>query len=193
MLLGNVLFLTGLWHDSVLTAGLSLSPGPLMAAALSVPAGRLAAGVGRHRLAAAGGLLFALSGVWWIWRMGTTPDYAGALLPSMVLGGAGVGLTIPSLSSAAVSELPPARFATGSAVFAMARQVGSVLGVAILIAILGHPGPADALAAFRDGWIFISVATLAASAVAYAARAPGASSESRRDEAPLLADLESAA
>ena len=44
LLLGTVLFLTGVWHYSVLEAGLAFAPGPLMVALLSWPAGRLRAG-----------------------------------------------------------------------------------------------------------------------------------------------------
>lgn len=45
--------------------------------------------------------------------------------------GTGVGLTLPTLVSAAVSAVPPHRFATGSGVVTMARQVGIVVGVAL--------------------------------------------------------------
>ena len=38
-LLANVLFLTAVWHDSVLRAGLSLAPGPVMAATVASPPG----------------------------------------------------------------------------------------------------------------------------------------------------------
>ena len=40
MLLAGVLFLTGVWHYSVLRAGLSLAPGPLMAALFGAARGR---------------------------------------------------------------------------------------------------------------------------------------------------------
>src|ERR687886_579677 len=39
-LLGNVLFLTGPWHYSILTAGFAMTPGPLMAAVGAVAGGR---------------------------------------------------------------------------------------------------------------------------------------------------------
>ena len=49
MLLAGVLFLTGVWHESVLTAGLMLFPGPAMATAFSIPSARLGARFGyRH-------------------------------------------------------------------------------------------------------------------------------------------------
>lgn len=88
------------------------------------------------------------------------PDYAGEMLPGLLITGVGVGLVLPSLASAASSSLPPARFATGSAVFTMTCQVGFVLGVSILVALLGTPKPADVLAAFDRGWTFMIVASL---------------------------------
>ena len=42
MLLSGVLWLTGVWHYSVLTAGLALAPGPFTAGLFAVPSGRLA-------------------------------------------------------------------------------------------------------------------------------------------------------
>ena len=85
------------------------------------------------------------------------PDYAGEMLPGLLITGVGVGLVLPSLASAASSSLPPARFATGSAVFTMTRQVGFVLGVSILVAVLGTPSPTDALSAFKHGWVFMLI------------------------------------
>jgi MFS family permease len=165
MLLAGVLFLTGVWEYSVLRAGLALTPGPLMAAASAVPAGRLAPRLGEQRLAAIGCLLFAAGTGWWALRIGSPRAYVSELLPGMVLTGIGVGLTLASVSNAAVSALPPERFATGAAVLSMGRQLGIVLGVAILIAIYGKPAAADAVAHFHHGWWFMT-ATAAAGALA---------------------------
>ena len=66
-----------------------------------------------------------------------TPDWAGAYLPGSLLSGIGVGLMLPSLGGAATAPLPPERFATGSALYVMSRQIGIALGVAGLVAILG--------------------------------------------------------
>lgn len=158
MLLGNVLFLTTVWRYPVLTAGLSLTPGPLMAATFAPLAGRLAGRVGQRTLAVVGIGIFALAGAWWRWRLGPTPDYVAALLPGQLVGGIGVGLTLPSLTSAGAASLPAPRFATGSAVLNMARQIGFVLGVAILVAVLGTLKAADPIGAFDGGWLFMVIA-----------------------------------
>src|SRR3954454_7447320 len=162
MLLASVLFLTQVWHESVIRAGLQIAPGPAMAAIFAVPGALLAERVGERVTGALGALLFAAGGAWWVSHLGATPDYAGTFLPGMVVGGAGVGLVIPSLTSAATSSLPPNRFATGSAVLAMSRQIGVALGVAVLVALVGTPSGPDALAGFQDGYTFLTAAALAA-------------------------------
>ena len=62
-------------------------------------------------------------------------------LPATLLTGTGVGLSFAAWGSAAVAELPPSRFATGSAISATSRQIGAVLGIAILVAVVGTPSP----------------------------------------------------
>jgi EmrB/QacA subfamily drug resistance transporter len=160
MLLSGVLFMTGVWHDSILTAGLSLSPGPLMAATLSVISGRLAGGIGQRYLSAAGCLLFAAGSAWWLWQLGPEPDYVGEMLPGLIVTGIGVGLVLPSVSSAAAASLPPARFATGSAVLTMSRQLGFVLGVSVLVAILDAAAPDNPMAGFDGVYRMMIVASL---------------------------------
>ncbi|HEY4028106.1 MAG TPA: MFS transporter [Candidatus Dormibacteraeota bacterium] len=190
MLLGNVLFLTGVWKYSALTAGLSLWPGPLMAATFAPIAGRLAGRVGQRTLAVVGIGIFGLAGVWWWWRLGPTPDYLAAFLPGQLVGGMGVGLTLPSLMSAAAASLPAPRFGTGSAVLNMSRQIGFVLGVAILVAVLGTLRAADPIRAFDGGWLFMVVAAglgvLAAFAIGEVRR-PAAAEPASAEAAPAEA------
>ena len=49
-----------------------------------------------------------------------------------------MGLVLPSLSGAAVSQLPAQHYAVGSAVNQATRQIGAVIGVAITVLLLGH-------------------------------------------------------
>ena len=175
MLLSNVLFLTRVWHEDILTAGLQISPGPIMAAAFAVPGSILAGRYGQRAVAATGALLFASGGVWWLTHVGLEPHYATELLPGMLLGGAGVGFVIPTLASAVAAALPPARFATGSAIYGMTRQFGIALGVAILIAVLGTP-QRQILDSFRSGWEVMAgiafASAIAAAAIGHLHAAP---------------------
>ena len=161
MLLGSVLFLTSVWGESTLSAGLMIAPGPAMAALFSVPAGLLGERYGARLVGATGAVVFALSAIWWVSVMGAEPDYAATFLPAMMIGGAGVGLSIPSITATATAALPPTRFATGTALVGMSRQVGAALGVAVLVAIVGTPAPGDAVAALGHGWLFVAGAMFA--------------------------------
>ena len=67
----------------------------------------------------------------------TTPNYLPAVLPGWLVLGVGVGLTLPTLVGAATAGLPPHQTSTGSAVVQMGRQIGSVLGVALLVVVIG--------------------------------------------------------
>ena len=140
MLLGNVLFLTGVWHYSIMKAGLAITPGPLVVAAVSGPAGRLAARVGFRAVLVTGSALLASGLLWYAARVGVQPAYLTEWLPATLVTGLGIGLTFPVMSAAAVSSLPGHRFAVGSAVNQTARQVGGSLGIAVLVVVLGAPG-----------------------------------------------------
>jgi EmrB/QacA subfamily drug resistance transporter len=164
LVLGGVLFLTGVWHESVLRAGFMIAPGPLMAGLTAFPGGVLGARFGHRVVGTVGSLLFAAGGVFWVTHLGTSPDWVGAYLPGSVLTGVGVGLMLPSLGGAATAPLPPERFATGTALYAMTRQIGVALGVAGLVAILGTTsGPG--LTAFHHAWLFMIACSLAAGLV----------------------------
>ena len=160
MVLGSVLFLTGVWHESVLRAGFMIAPGPLLAGLWAFPGGLLGARYSHRAVGIVGSLLFAASAAWWVARIGTTPDYLGAYLPGSLLGGTGVGLMLPSLGGAATAPLPPERFATGTALYAMCRQIGLALGVAGLVAILGSATGSSALTAFHHAWVFMGSCAL---------------------------------
>ena len=95
------------------------------------------------------------------------PDYLGRWLPASLLTGLGVALTFPVLSAAAVAGLPPERFGVGGAVNQTARQMGAVLGVALLVSILGTPTSSEAaLDAFRQAWVLCAAAAITSALIA---------------------------
>lgn len=165
-LLNTVEFLTGVWHYSPIRAGLAIAPGPLTVLPFArMVAPRLAARLGGPgRVAVIGCAVNAAAQAVWLAGIQVHPAYAGHLLPAQLIGGMGVGLTIPSLLGAGSASLPPARFGAGSGVLNMGRQVGSVLGVAGLVAILARLAPGDPLATFRTAIVMI-IGFFAAAAV----------------------------
>ncbi len=159
-ILGNILFLTGVWEYSVLDAGLATIPGPMLSAVVSGPAGRLADRFGHRVVIVPGAVIYAL-GLLVLRSAGAEPDYVGTWLPGMALAGIGIGLAFPTLGSAAVADIEANRFAAASAVSGAFRQFGAVLGTALLIAIVGEPQTlAAALAGADDAYMLGIVAAL---------------------------------
>lgn len=166
MLIGNVLFLTGVWHYSVLRAGLALTPGPIAAAVIAPFAGRMAARMGPGVVGALGGLLFAGASLIFIEFIGVGRAYDTIFLPSMIVGGIGVGLALPSFTIAATRTLAPQLFATGIGAQSMFRQIGGALGVAAFVAILGTPSAHSILGRFDDTrWFMVAAAVMASAAL----------------------------
>ena len=134
----DVFFLTQVWNYSLPRAGTAISPGPLLVIPVAVIAGRIASRVGHRPLLVAGSLLYAAGGLWMYLRVSVIPDYVGVWLPGLLMTGTAVGMVLPSLSGAAVAGLVSARFGIGSAVNQAIRQMGSVLGVALTVALVGQ-------------------------------------------------------
>src|SRR4051812_21923837 len=184
----NVLFLTSVWGYSILHAGLALTPGPFVAAAVAGPASRVAERFGARPVLVVGGAVWGGAVLWLVTQVGPTPAFTSEWLPGMVLLGIGAGTLFPNLSATAIGAAPGERFATATGVNSVARQVGAALGVATVVAIIGTPAPAEAAAAFDDAWTFCAVCLLAAGAGCLAVGRVGAGAES-----PGLPSLGSAA
>ncbi len=80
---------------------------------------------------------------------------------------------MPTLFGTAASSLPPQRFATGSGVVNMVRQIGLAVGVAALVAVLGTSNTrAGELAAFRHGWLVVGATSLSCALLSVLLRRP---------------------
>ena len=168
-LLTMALFLQGQWHYSAVRAGLAIMPGPATAAVFAVSAGRISRRFGPVWPAVTGTSLMAVSAACWIISTSGHPFYATAILPGMLVAGASAGLTQAPLFAAA-GTLPPERATTGSAVLNMARQVGSAVGVAVVVVILG-PAARHTVTDFHRAWgAEVAAGVLAALAAAAAGR-----------------------
>ncbi len=138
MFLTFFFYMMNIWHYSLPQAGLAVTPGPLLVMPTAIVTGRFASRLGHRRFLVGGSLLYAFSSLWFLLVPGNEPHYVLHWLPGLMMSGIAVGLVLPSLSAAAVSRLPVAHYAVGSAVNQATRQIGSVLGVALTVALLGH-------------------------------------------------------
>jgi EmrB/QacA subfamily drug resistance transporter len=166
MLLSNVLWCQDVWHWSALRTGLAMVPGPALVPPVTIASARAMRRFGPAPLIVAGGLFFAAGMLWRVGTVSVTPDYLRDLLPSMVLGGTGVGLAMGTLIAAGVTALPPHRSATGSALLNSGRQIASALGVAVLVTLLGQRIGAAATGTFRLGWLIAAALSAATSVLA---------------------------
>jgi EmrB/QacA subfamily drug resistance transporter len=164
-LLTNILWLQYVWDYSVLEAGLALVPGALVAAVVAARLGPLADRHGYRPFVVPGAIVWAGAYLWYHQQVGVVPAFWSEWLPGQVISGIGVGATLPLLGSAALAAVPGGRYATASAVMSSARQLGGVLGIAILVVVLDDPTPATAVAAFRDGWLLSICAFLVVAVV----------------------------
>ena len=140
MFFGFFFYMTEIWHYSLSRAGLAITPGPLLVVPTAIVTGRLAARFGHRPFLVGGALVYAASGLWLLLVPGTQAEYLSQWLPGLVLSGIAVGMVLPSLSAAAVNRLPAHHYAVGSAVNQATRQIGSVMGVAVTVLLLGHAG-----------------------------------------------------
>jgi MFS transporter, DHA2 family, methylenomycin A resistance protein len=136
--LGALFLLTQVFQDahrlSPLAAGLLLLPAMLPLPLLGTTAGRLTSRIGPWR-ASALGLAVAAAGLAGVAASIGGPVYP-ALLPSLALWGAGLGVLGPAVVTAALQATPGAP-GTASGASNTARQAGGALGVAAFAALAG--------------------------------------------------------
>lgn len=156
MLLGGSLFLTSVWGWSPLVAGLGFAVGPGTAVAAALLAGRTR--LSPRWLAGLGSALFVLGGALWALLLGAGAESVPVMFAGLAVTGAGAGVAQTGFLAGGVSPLPPESYATGTGVLNTARQIGSALGVAALIAIVGAGTNASS---YQLAWIVLSCSGLA--------------------------------
>ena len=84
-------------------------------------------------------------------------------LPANVVLGIGVGLSIATFVSAAMSDIPLSRFAIANATTRTVQQVCFALGIAVIVALFSSAPSGDPLRGFQRAWIWV-IARFGASA-----------------------------
>jgi EmrB/QacA subfamily drug resistance transporter len=73
------------------------------------------------------------------------------MVPAMVFIGSGIGLTLPNIAALAMGSVPAADIGKASGTLSTARQVGSVVGVAVAVAVFQAAGPATSHVDIANG------------------------------------------
>lgn len=128
------LYLQQVRGDSPLRAGLELLPATAVMAMAAPVAGQIAGHRGPRIPLVASGLLIAAGAAVLLVMSPSTPYWVLAV--AFALTGAGQGLVNPPVTNAGVSGMPPAQAGVAGAVISSTRQLGSVLGVAVMGAML---------------------------------------------------------
>jgi MFS transporter, DHA2 family, methylenomycin A resistance protein len=153
-----------------LQTGLAFVPQPLAFIAVAPIAGRMIARGPRLPLAI--GAAVAVVGSLSLLAVDASSSYP-VLLVGLVLNGIGGGLAIPAVTSAVMGSAPAALAGVASATLNAGRQVGGVLGVAVLGGLAAGGGRVEA-GAMHEAVVIAALGLAVASALAYALGPPRA-------------------
>lgn len=157
MIFVNTQWLQIVWGYSPSLSGIAGSPGPLAAAFVAAPAGKLANRIGHGKVVAAGALIMSLGIGWMNFFISPEIHYWDFYFPTMVVTGIGVGLCISTISSSATAFLPQPRFAMGSALNNTSRQIGAALGIALVSSLLVAASKTDdPTSGFHTAWTLMT-------------------------------------
>lgn len=126
---------------SPLMAGASMLPVTLLMLALSSKAGALAQRTG-PRLPLTVGPLVAAVGMWLISAISPGDTYVSAVLPAVIVFGAGLVLSVAPVTSTALGSVPVERAGAASGVNNAVARTGQFLTVAIVPPLVGLTGSA---------------------------------------------------
>lgn len=121
-------------HLSPLHAGLAFLPLTASVMVTNVISGRWAARAG-SRAPMATGLLVATAGLFGLAAAGGSAPY-GTLAAILLVVGFGMGLTVPAMTALALTAVPRADAGVAAGILNASRQIGGVMGVAILGALV---------------------------------------------------------
>ena len=131
------LFTQGVLGQTATNSGASLAPLFLPVAVSAVIGGQVIAKVGRYHFLAVIGALILLVGLFLLVRMNTTTVLLTVTL-NMIVVGLGIGVLQPIYTVAGQNAIPQERLGTGTGAMNYLRAMGSLLGTAVLGAIVTH-------------------------------------------------------
>jgi len=129
-----VLFLQIVLGFNALKAGLTLLPLPLAIIIVAPFAGRFTDKIGGRWILFAGTLITAL-GIYLMSDLTGVTDWTSLVLP-LALSGIGMGLVMAPTTTVVMASTPVQQSGMGAGILSTTRQIGSVLGLSVLGAVL---------------------------------------------------------
>ena len=166
------LYMQNVLHYSPVQAGASFLPMTCLIILIAPRAGKLSDHYGSRWLVGGGMSLLAIMLLYYS-MLGLHESF-WVLLPGLLIGGLGMGLTMTPTTAAAMSAVAVDKAGVGSAVLNSARQVGGSLGIAVMGAIVasaagGLHTPEAFLTGFHDALRVAAGLAIAGAVVATAA------------------------
>jgi MFS family permease len=177
-LFGSLFLMTQLLQfalgHSPLMAGVMLLPWTAAAGIVSPIAGALADRYGNRPFMTAGLAMQAI-GLGWIAAVATTGMSYTQLGLALGIAGVGIGMVFPTVANAVLGSVPLAEAGVASGTNSTMRELGGVLGVAVLAAVFARRGIYSSPRLFIDGfsaalWVAVGLSALG---VVAAALSPG--------------------
>jgi len=152
----GVLFLLPQFLQTVLgfgplDAGLRLLPWTATLFVTAPVAGALVNRFGERSLVAAGLLMQAI-GLGWIATIAAPGVGYSALVAPLVLAGTGVSMAMPAAQNAILGSVAVTEMGKASGIFNMARFLGGMFGIAVMVAVFSARGVVHSVAGFSTGF-----------------------------------------
>ena len=129
------LFLQGALGFSPIRAGLTMTPMSIMILIAAPLAGRMTDKIGARWILVSG-LSLVTGGIWFIISRIDVDTTWRSLLPALVVTGTGMGMTFAPMTAAVMAAVPPRIAGSASGILNTTRNIGQVLGIAVLGSVL---------------------------------------------------------
>ncbi|WP_328914615.1 MULTISPECIES: DHA2 family efflux MFS transporter permease subunit [unclassified Streptomyces] len=159
--LSGPLYLTTIWHYSILKAGLAVTPGAVLSAVAAIVVGRKVKPQNQRPVIVVGLLIFFGLSIWAYLTLGAERQFLAIWLPYGAIGGAVIGAALTSVTTAAAISVHPLKFASGTGMNTTARQFGGSLGVAAMAAVIAAHNPLEPQA-YLDAFLLSGILVLVA-------------------------------
>src|SRR5215216_2520535 len=184
-------FLQGALGMTPLEAGLTMMPMSLMLMVVAPVSGRLSDRIGARWILIAGLTLVSVGILLITSRVSTTTNWR-TLLPALLVTGTGMGMTFAPMTAAAMSRVPPRISGSASGILNTSRNIGQLLGIAVLGSVLQsrlglHAGSEFRSLPIGDGTIRDQIAELVREGRMEAI--PSVVPPGTRDQLPVIFDV----